>query len=328
MLIRAAIVLGLCFAGAAAAEPQKLVLSAAKTDPALALAQQLCGLVNAQQKRLNIACDAKESGAVDGLQSLDGDEAHIAFARADLVQQAIAGSGPFRDRGPVRGSGRQRSGGPNPDLRALLGLQVETFAVLVRADSGIKSLAELKGKRLNIGAQGSAGRAAFDLLAPAMSWRIREFDLVAELGAAEQGDALCKNRVDAVFYLAAPPDTALRNAAQACDTAFVPVAGREVEALDKDNMILLRAPIPAGLYKSAPREVPSIGIAVVAAASSKTDPRLIYETLKMLFDNLPRLQRTDPAFARLDPKRMTGDGLVAPLHEGASRLYKERGWTR
>jgi len=328
MLRRAALLLSLCLAGTAGAEPQKLVLSAPKGDPALVLAQQLCGIVNAQQKRLNIACEAKEIGAVDGLQSLDGEEAHIAFARADWVQQAKAGTGPFRDRGPVRGSGRQRTGGPNEDIRALFGLQVETFVVLVRADAGTKSLADLKGKRLNIGPPGSGGRIAFELLAPAMGWRVREFDLAAELAAAAQGDALCRNRVDAVFYLAAHPDAALRNVAQACDTAFLAVNGRDVETLDKDNAILLRAAIPGGLYKSAPRDVPTLGIAVVAAASSKTDTRLIYETVKMLFDNLPRLQRADPAFARLDPRRMTGDGLVPPLHDGALKLYKERGWIR
>lgn len=329
MLKRVVFVLSLSVAGVAAAAPQKLVLSAAKSDPALALAQQLCALVNQQQKRLEIACEAKESGgAIDGLQSLDGEEAHVAFARADWVQQAMAGTGPFRDKGPVRGSGRQRSGGPNEDLRALFSLQVETFVVLARAEAGIKSLADLKGKRLNIGPPGSGGRLVYELLAPALGWQVREFELAAELGAAAQGDALCRNRIGAVFILAAHPDVALRNAAQACDTVFVPVAGREVEALDKEKSFVLRTAIPGGLYKSVPRDVPSLGIAVVAAASSKVDAKLVYETLKILFDNLARLQRADPVFARLDPRRMTGDGLVAPLHEGAAKLYKERGWIR
>ncbi|MGH7003780.1 MAG: TAXI family TRAP transporter solute-binding subunit, partial [Alphaproteobacteria bacterium] len=279
MLRRAALALGFFLATAAlgvaaSAEPQKLVLSAGKNDPALALAQQLCALINPQQKRLNIDCETRESGGgIDSLQALDGDDVHIAFARADWVRQAMAGSGPFRDRGPVRGSGRQRSGGPNEDLRALFGLQVETFVVLARAEAGVKSLAELKGKRLNIGPAGSGGRIVYERLAPALGWRVREFEMAAELGPAEQADALCRNRVDAVFYLAANPDAGVRAAAQACDTMFIPVGGREVETLDKDNAFLLRVPIPGGLYKSAPRDVPSLGIAVVATASSKTDPR-------------------------------------------------------
>jgi TRAP transporter TAXI family solute receptor len=120
----------------------------------------------------------------------------------------------------------------------------------------------------------------------------------------------------------------VRATAQSCETVFIPVAGREIEALDRENRYLLRAAIPGGLYKGAPREVPTVGFAMVAASTSKMDARAIYEIVKAVFDNLPRLQRADPVFARLDQRRMTGDGLVVPLHEGAAKLYKERGWIR
>jgi hypothetical protein len=314
---------------APAADPQKLVLAAGKNEPTFALAQLLCQLVNQQQKRHNIACDVKDSGGpVAALQNLDGDELHIAFARADWLAQAAAGSGPFRDRGPVRGSGRERRGGANEDLRALFSLQVETFIVLARAESGIKSAADVKGKRVNIGPPGSGARMMFDLLAPALGWTVRDFAVASELKAADQADALCKGRVDAVLYLAANPDAAVRAAAQACETVFVPIGGREVEALDKETRFLLRAPVPGNVYKGAPREVPTVGFAIVAASTSKVDARVIYELVKAALDNLPRVHRVDPVFARLEARRMIGDGLVVPLHDGAAKLYKERGWIK
>ncbi len=316
--------------GARAADPQKLVLAAGpKGEPAAALAQLICQLVNQHQKRHSIACEAKDGdGGITALQGLDGEELHIAFARADWLAQAADGTGPFRDRGPVRGSSRERRGGPNEELRALFSLQVETLIVLARADAGIKSAADLKAKRVNIGPPGSGSRVMFNLLAPTLGWAVRDFAVAAELKAASQQNALCRGRVDAVLYLAANPDAAVRAAAQACDTAIVPIAGREIEALDKDTRFLLRAPVPGGLYKGAAREVPSVGFAIVAASTSKVDARVIYEVVKAVFDNLQRLQRADPVFARLDPRRMTGDGLVVPLHEGAAKLYKERGWIK
>jgi hypothetical protein len=316
--------------GASAADPQKLVLAAgAKGEPGAALAQLLCQLVNQQQRRHNIACEVKEGeGGVAALQGLDGEELHIAFARADWLAQAADGTGPFRDRGPVRGSSRERRGGPNEDLRALFSLQVETFIVLARADAGVKSAADLKAKRVNIGPPASGARMMFDLLAPALGWAVRDFAVASELKAADQANALCRGRVDAVLYLAANPDAAVRAAAQACETAIVPIAGREIETIDKETRFLLRAGIPGGLYKGVPREVPSVGFAVVAASTSKVDARVIYELVKAAFDGFQRLQRADPVFARLDPRRMIGDGLVVPLHDGATRLYKERGWIR
>jgi TRAP transporter TAXI family solute receptor len=228
----------------------------------------------------------------------------------------------------VRGSSRERRGGANEDLRALFSLQVESFIVLARADAGIKAAADLKTKRVNIGPPGSGARIMYDLLAPALGWTVRDFAVASELKAADQTDALCKGRVDAALYLAASPDAGVRATAQACETVLVPLAGREIEALDKETRFLLRAAVPGGIYKGAPREVPSVGFAIVAASTAKVDARVVYEFVKAAFDNLQRLQRVDAVFARLDARRMTGDGLVVPLHDGAAKLYKERGWIK
>jgi uncharacterized protein len=180
----------------------------------------------------------------------------------------------------------------------------------------------------SLGPPGSAARAVYETLAPALGWHYRDFAIAAELSPADHVAALCRGRVDAIFLIGAQPDNALRAATAACDTAFVPVAGAEVEALDKANPALLRAVIPAGLYKPAPRELPTLGIAMTAVTTSKLDARIAYEVAKLVFDNLQRFQRADPVFARLDPKRMTGDGLMGAIHEGAARLYKERGLLR
>ncbi|MCW5773124.1 MAG: TAXI family TRAP transporter solute-binding subunit [Rhodospirillaceae bacterium] len=314
----------------AAAELQKLVLAAGpQAAPHFAFAKMLCNLVNQQQKRHNLSCELRESkGDVDSLQALDAEEAHIAFARADLLDQAMAGSGPFRDRGPLRGNASPRRSGPNEELRALFALQIETVFVLARADARAKNLTDLAKKRLNIGPPGSGARLMFDLLAPAAGWTLKEFEVAAELDPADEADALCRNRVDAVIYLGANPDSRVRAAAQACDAAPVPVAGSAVEALVKEKRYLVRAPIPGGLYKGAPRETPSIGIPVVAASSGKVDAKLVYEAVKSVFENLGRLQRADPVYARLELRRMFTEGLAAPMHDGAARFYKERGWIR
>jgi hypothetical protein len=314
----------------AAAEPQKLFVAAGpKSTPALIFAQQLCALINQNTKRNNIECAVKEtSGAVETLQLLDADETQIGFARADWVEKAAAGTGPFRDPGPVRGSGTRRSGGPNQDLRALFSLHTEALVVLARTDANIKALPDLARKRLNIGPPGSGPRGLYDMIAPALGWTLREHEVAAELKVANQGDALCRGRVDAVFYLAPQPDAAVRSAAQACDTVFIPVSGREIETLDREQAALVRTTIPAGLYKGAPRDVATIGYAVNAVTSSKLDARLIYEVVRTAFDHVKTLQRADPAFARLDPRRMATEGLTAPTHEGALKLYRERNLIR
>ncbi|HAO76531.1 MAG TPA: C4-dicarboxylate ABC transporter substrate-binding protein, partial [Pseudomonas sp.] len=72
--------------------------------------------------------------------------------------------------------------------------------------------------------------------------------------------------------------------------------------------------------------VPSIGGKAVLATTSKTDPEVVYQLVKSVFDNLERFKRLHPAFAELQAEDMIRVGLTAPLHEGAERYYREKGW--
>ena len=84
--------------------------------------------------------------------------------------------------------------------------------------------------------------------------------------------------------------------------------------------------MPGGLYPGVDQPVPSLGGKALLAASSKTDPELVYLVVKSIFENFDRFKRLHPAFANLEEKEMISVGLSAPLHEGAERYYKERGW--
>ena len=74
------------------------------------------------------------------------------------------------------------------------------------------------------------------------------------------------------------------------------------------------------------RSVPSIGGKAVLATSTKTDPEVVYQLVKSVFDNLERFKRLHPAFANLQAEDMIQAGLTAPMHDGAIRFYKEKGW--
>ena len=87
-----------------------------------------------------------------------------------------------------------------------------------------------------------------------------------------------------------------------------------------------KAEIPGGIYTGNDLPTPSIGGKAVLSTSSKTSPDLVYQMVKSVFDNLDRFKRLHPAFKDLTAEDMIESGLSAPLHEGAVRYYKERGW--
>ncbi|NLC08612.1 MAG: TAXI family TRAP transporter solute-binding subunit, partial [Gammaproteobacteria bacterium] len=100
----------------------------------------------------------------------------------------------------------------------------------------------------------------------------------------------------------------------------------EIDALLAEKSYYTKAQIPGGMYKGNDKPTASIGGKAVLSTSAKISPDVVYQVVKSVFDNLDRFKKIHPAFNDLDEKEMIKAGLSAPLHEGAIRYYKERGW--
>ncbi|MDT4843889.1 TRAP transporter solute receptor, TAXI family [compost metagenome] len=107
---------------------------------------------------------------------------------------------------------------------------------------------------------------------------------------------------------------------------LVPVSGAEIDQLLAEKSYYTKAEIPGGVYKGNDAPTPSIGGKAVLSTTAQADPEVVYQLVKSVFDNLERFKRLHPAFADLKETDMIKAGLTAPLHDGAVRYYKERGW--
>ncbi len=177
-----------------------------------------------------------------------------------------------------------------------------------------------------IGVPGSGSRETFDEVMKAKGWSNADFALAGELKPAEMASALGDNNLDAITYVVGHPSGAIQEALTNVEARLIPVSGAEIEKLLQSASYYTAAEIPAGLYPGVDSAVPSIGGKAVLAATTKTDPEIVYQLVKAVFDNLERFKRLHPAFADLEAKDMIRVGLTAPLHEGAERFYKEKGW--
>jgi TRAP transporter TAXI family solute receptor len=157
-------------------------------------------------------------------------------------------------------------------------------------------------------------------------WTMDDFKLASELKASEQSQALCDNKVDAIIYAVGHPNGSIKEATTSCDAVLVPVTGPEITKLIDDNAFYAEAIIPGGMYNGNDADTTTFGVGATFVSSTKADPEVIYQVVKAVFDNFDLFKRLHPAFANLDPAKMIKNGLSAPLHEGAVRYYKERGW--
>jgi TRAP transporter TAXI family solute receptor len=198
--------------------------------------------------------------------------------------------------------------------------------VIARADAGIESFDDLKGKRVNVGNPGSGQLATMEVVLAAKGWTMDDFALASELKPAEQAAALGDNKVDAIVYTVGHPNGSIQEAVSTVDAKLVPVQGEAIDKLVADNPFYAYASIPGGMYKGTDSDVKTFGVKATFVTSSDVADDVVYEVVKAVFDNFDRFKKLHPAFENLKEEEMITDGLSAPLHDGAVKYYKERGW--
>ena len=223
------------------------------------------------------------------------------------------------------GTSKFEEAGANKDLRAVFSVHPEPFTVVARADSGIKTFKDLKGKRVNIGNPGSGQRGTMEVLMGALGWTKDDFSLASELKSAEQSKALCDNKIDAMVFTVGHPSGSIKEATTTCDTVLVSVTGPEVDKLITDNAYYRSATIPGGMYRGNDQDVQTFGVGATFVSSTNTPQGTVYQVVKAVFENFDDFRKLHPAFANLKKEEMAKDGLSAPLHDGAMKYYKEAG---
>ena len=275
----------------------------------------ICRLMNKSHKETGVRCSVESTGgSVYNINTIREGELEFGVAQSDWQYHAYNGSSRFEEAGPFEG------------LRAVFSVHPEPFTVVARADSGIKTFDDLKGKRVNIGNPGSGQRGTMEVLMEAKGWTTDDFALATELKAAEQSAALCDNQIDAMVYTVGHPSGSIQEATTACDSVLVEVSGDAVQKLVDDNPFYRTATIPGGMYRGNDEDVTTFGVGATFVTSADVSEDAVYAVVSSVFENFEDFKGLHPAFANLKPEEMISAGLSAPLHPGAAKYYKEKGW--
>ncbi|KAE9542219.1 TAXI family TRAP transporter solute-binding subunit [Ursidibacter maritimus] len=278
--------------------------------------QSICQLVNRDTAKTQVKCNAPSTGgSVANLNSIAAKQMDMGIAQSDWQFHAYNGSSSFE-------------GKKNDKLRAIFSIHPEPFTVMARTDAKIASFDDLKGKRVNVGDPGSGTRATMNVILNAKGWTDKEFKVASELKPSEMASVMCDNNLDAITYNVGHPNGALKEAAASCDAHLVPVTGEAIDKLVAENSYYAKATIPGGLYKGTDNPVESFGVYATLVTSTDVEADKVYAVVKAVFDNFDRFKRLHPAFENLKAEDMVKNALSAPLHEGAERYYKEKGWIK
>ncbi len=259
-----------------------------------------------------VATANSSNGSVANINAIQSGASESGFSQSDVAYWAYSGTGLFEGKGKIE------------DLRLLATLYPETLHVVARADAGIKSIADLKGKRVSLDEPGSGTIVDARIVLDAFG--ITEKDITPEyLKPGPSGEKMRDGGLDAYFFVGGFPAGAITELAASTDITLVPVTGPEVDKILAEYGFFAKNSVPAETYKGIP-ETETISVAAQWVTSAKQPEDLVYNIAKSLYSEATQkaLQagHAKGALITLD-NAVTSAGI--PFHPGAEKFYKEAG---
>ncbi len=299
-------------AASAAGPPMTFVTLGTSESLYYDIGRALCSVVAKGRREHGIRCSAEPTpGSVYNLERLVEGDLDFALAQSDAQFAAYRGEGNW-------------AGHPFTALRSVMSLQPELLTLLVRADSGVASIGDLRGKRLNVGNPGSGTRATWDLLQAALGWDPDDVRNAVEMRPEPAGQALCAGKIDSNLMVVGHPSPIVAREVDQCPHWFIQIQGPEVDRLIAERPYYTKGSIPKGLY-GLPQDVQTFGGRATLVTRADTPEPVVHDLVRALLSDLEGLRASNPTLARLDAAEMARVGLTAPLHPGAERAFRELG---
>ncbi|WP_404381976.1 TAXI family TRAP transporter solute-binding subunit [Caenispirillum salinarum] len=259
-----------------------------------------------------IAAAVSTSGSVVNVQSLKAGTADMALVQADVGFWAWSAEGIYNGGEAVA------------NLRALARLYPESIHLVASAESGIESVADLKGKRVSVGEKGSGTLVEARLILNAHGLKLNDVK-PAYIRPGPSADRLANDELDAFFFVGGAPIQTIADLAERDEISLVPIDGQAADKLADVFPYLTHNVIPADTYPNQTRSVATLAVGAVLLTTAEMTDEMAYAITKSLWHptSMELYRAGHPGGRKLDPSRADDDTGV-PLHPGAKRFYDER----
>ncbi len=250
-------------------------------------------------------------GSKDNILGIELGDYQLGTVQSDVMHYAWQGTRSFKEDGKIR------------SFRTIAGLYAESVQ-LVTTNPNIKSVKDLKGKKVSIGAPGSG--VYFNAIDVLNAAGLSEKDINAQYqDFGQSADALKDGKIDAAFIVAGAPTTAITELCMTNSKArVVPIDGAIAEKLMKENTFYSVYEIPAGTYENQTEAIKTVTVKATLIVSADASEEDVYNLTKSIFENIEDITKEHAKGAELDLKTAT-EGLTVPFHAGAAKYFKEKG---
>ena len=249
-------------------------------------------------------------GSKANILGIDTGNYQLGTVQSDVMAYAAAGTRTFEAEGAI------------DTFRVIGGLYAEAVQ-LITMDPEIKSVADLKGKKVSIGAAGSGVYFnAIDVLGAA---GLTEDDIKAQYQSfGDSADALKDGKIDAAFIVAGAPTPAIQELCTSAEAYLVPIDGEVADKLMAESPYYTVYEVPAETYKGQTEAVKTVTVKATLIVSASASEEDVYNITKAIFDNAEAITAAHAKGAELSIENAT-DGMTAPFHAGAAKYFAEKG---
>ncbi|MBQ2946093.1 MAG: TAXI family TRAP transporter solute-binding subunit [Clostridia bacterium] len=251
-------------------------------------------------------------GSKANIIGIDSDNYQLGTVQSDVMSYAWAGTRSFEADGAIK------------SFRVIGGLYAEAVQ-LVTSDPNIKSVADLKGKKVSIGAPGSGVYFnAIDILNAA---GLTENDIIPQYQSfADSADNLTNRKIDAAFVVAGAPTPAIQELYTNGKAHLIDISGEVASTLLQASPFYSVYKIPAGTYSGQTEEITTVTVKATLIVSANASEEDVYNITKAIFDNIDSITAAHAKGAELSLENAT-EGITVPFHKGAAKYFAEKNIT-
>jgi TRAP transporter TAXI family solute receptor len=292
---------------------QKVVIfSGSITGVYYPTAGAICRELNLNKKdQLN--CVVKGgNGSFQAINALKNHENNLAIIQSDVSDSAYLANGLLDKSKPFS------------ELRWLFSLYEDVFTIIVRNDSKISSLDDIKHTKISYGSKGSGTLAMLNAIMKLKNWQMSDFLDVIGIEPSAQAEALCDGSIDVVLFSVAHPNGAIKEIMNTCEVKFISLKDKELKDILENNSNYTAATINANMY-NIPKPVNSFSAKAALYTTTDLNDKAAYNIVKTIFTNLPNFRTLHPVLNQLEAEKMLILPGNIPLHPGAKKYYLKAG---
>lgn len=236
-------------------------------------------------------------------------DVQLAILQNDVADAAYKGLAPYKQK--------------FSNVRAIARLYPEYLHVVATQDSGVKQMADFKGKKVSVGARGSGNEVNCRQLFGYFGLNYKNIEPIF-LPYGETADQFKDRALDGFVFTIGTPNPAVQDITTSQKVTFVPLAGKEADEIVKAFPYLVKDSIPAKTYRGQDEAVPTLAVQAMLVVNKDMSDDVAYTITKLLFDNIGDVAKAHNKGAEITLAR-AADGVTIPFHPGAEKYLKEKG---